>query len=98
MTKTTRYTATTPLSMIALDRRRFLYGSAGALAAGPFAGLATPAIAQGAALKIGFMLPYSGTFAKLGQYIDAGFRLYVEKNGGMLGGRKIEFVQVDDES
>lgn len=94
----TRNTVITPGSTITLDRRRFLYSSAGALAAGPFAGLATPAIAQGAALKIGFMLPYSGTFAKLGQYIDAGLRLYVDKNGGMLGGRRIEFVQVDDES
>nr|WP_245902151.1 ABC transporter substrate-binding protein [Phreatobacter oligotrophus] len=58
----------------------------------------TPAIAQGAPLKVGFMLPYSGTFAKLGKFIDDGFRLYVERQGGSLGGRRIEFVQVDDES
>ncbi len=44
------------------------------------------------------MLPYSGTFAKLGKFIDDGFRLYVEREGGSLGGRRIEFVQVDDES
>ena len=44
------------------------------------------------------MLPYTGTFAKLGKFIDDGFRLYVEQKGGKLGGREIEYVQVDDES
>jgi ABC-type branched-subunit amino acid transport system substrate-binding protein len=43
------------------------------------------------------MLPYSGTFAKLGKFNDDGFRLHVEQQGGPLGGRRIEFVQVDDE-
>jgi branched-chain amino acid transport system substrate-binding protein len=81
-----------------LNRRGFLLGSAGLLTAGSAFRFPTPAIAQGAPLKVGLMLPYSGTFAKLGKYIDDGFRLYVEQNGGSLGGRKIEFVQVDDES
>ena len=44
------------------------------------------------------MLPYTGTYAKLGKFIDDGFRLYVEQKGGKLGGREIAFVQVDDES
>jgi branched-chain amino acid transport system substrate-binding protein len=55
-------------------------------------------LAQNAPLKIGMMLPYTGTYAKLGQFIDDGFKLYVERNGGKLGGRAISFVQVDDES
>jgi branched-chain amino acid transport system substrate-binding protein len=55
-------------------------------------------LAQGAPLRVGFMLPYTGTFAKLGKFIDDGFRLYVEQKGGKLGGRQITFVQVDDES
>jgi len=79
-------------------RRRFLLGSAGLLAAGAAFRFPTPAIAQQAPLKVGFMLPYSGTFAKLGKFIDDGFRLFVEQNGGSLGGRPIQFVQVDDES
>src|SRR3954465_12797241 len=57
-----------------------------------------PALAQGAPLKVGFMLPYTGTFAKLGKFIDEAFRLKVEQQGGKLGGRQVAFVQVDDES
>jgi branched-chain amino acid transport system substrate-binding protein len=81
-----------------LDRRGFLMGSAGLVSAATALRFPTPAIAQGAAVKVGLMLPYSGTFAKLGTFIDEGFRLYVEQNGGTLGGRRIEFVQIDDES
>jgi branched-chain amino acid transport system substrate-binding protein len=49
-------------------------------------------------LKVGFMLPYTGTFAALGTAIENGFRLYADENGGKIGGREIEFVKVDDES
>ena len=49
-------------------------------------------------LKVGLMLPYTGTFAALGTAIENGFRLYVTEQGGKLGGREIEFVKVDDES
>jgi branched-chain amino acid transport system substrate-binding protein len=85
-------------SPFSTNRRSFLMGTA-ALATGATAfRFPTPAIAQGAPLKVGFMLPYSGTFAKLGKFIDDGFRLNVERQGGMLGGRRVEFVQVDDES
>ncbi|MCA4921313.1 MAG: ABC transporter substrate-binding protein, partial [Methylobacterium sp.] len=81
-----------------LNRRSLLLGTAGLVTAASAFRFPTPAIAQGAPLKVGFMLPYSGTFAKLGKFIDDGFRLYVEQQGGTLGGRRIEFVQVDDES
>jgi branched-chain amino acid transport system substrate-binding protein len=49
-------------------------------------------------LKVGLMLPATGTFAALGTAIDNGFRLHVAEQGGRLGGREIEFVRVDDES
>ena len=49
-------------------------------------------------LKIGLMLPATGTYAKLGSAIENGFRLHVAENGGKLGGRELEFVSVDDES
>ncbi len=49
-------------------------------------------------LRVGLMLPYSGTYAQLGEAIENGFRLYVEQHGGKLGGREIEYVKVDDES
>ncbi len=61
--------------------------------------LAPPAGAQaGAKLKVGLMLPYTGTYAALGTAIENGFRLYLGEQGGKLGGREIEFVKVDDES
>ena len=59
---------------------------------------ASAAQAQGAKLKVGLMLPATGTFAALGTAIENGFRLYVNEQGGKLGGREIEFVKVDDES
>ncbi len=58
-----------------------------------------PAHAQASPkLKVGLMLPYTGTFAALGNAIENGFRLYVAEQGGKLSGREIEFVKVDDES
>ncbi|MEO5882644.1 MAG: ABC transporter substrate-binding protein, partial [Caldimonas sp.] len=56
------------------------------------------ACAQGAPVKIGLMLPYSGTFAGPGNAIENGFKLYVQEQGGKLGGREIEYIKLDDES
>lgn len=59
------------------------------------------ALASGSALasvKVGFMLPYSGTYAALGQAIENGFKLYVKEQGGKLAGQELEYFQVDDES
>jgi len=60
--------------------------------------LVLPAAAQSPKLKVGFMLPYSGTYAALGDAIEKGFRLYMTEQGGRVGGREIEYVKVDDES
>ena len=49
-------------------------------------------------LKVGLMLPATGTFAVLGTAVENGFKLYVSEQGGKLGGREVEFVKVDDES
>ena len=57
-----------------------------------------PALAQQQKIKIGLMLPYTGTYAALGNAITDGFKLYVEENGGKLGGREVEYFVVDDES
>ena len=56
------------------------------------------AVAQQPRLKVGFMLPYSGTYAALGDAIEKGFRLYLTEQGGKLGGREVELSKVDDES
>jgi branched-chain amino acid transport system substrate-binding protein len=61
------------------------------------AGLAVQAAPEGK-VKIGFMLPYTGTYAALGNAITNGFKQYVAENGGKLAGREIEYYTVDDES
>ena len=77
--------------------RRVLIQTAVALALSTLTGLSAQAQAQ-PKLKVGLMLPYTGTFAALGNAIENGFRLYVTEQGGKLSGREIEFVKVDDES
>jgi branched-chain amino acid transport system substrate-binding protein len=85
---------------IRLSRRHVIKGAAAVagLAAGAGFVPARFAIAQGAPIKVGLMLPYSGTYAQLGQYITEGFKMYVDEKGGKLGGRAVEYVAVDDES
>ncbi|RTL56842.1 MAG: ABC transporter permease [Rhodocyclaceae bacterium] len=80
-------------------RRQFIKGSALTIASGAFSGL-LPRFgnAQSSKIKVGFMLPYSGTYANLGVGIENGFRLFVQEKGGKLAGREIEFIRVDDES
>jgi branched-chain amino acid transport system substrate-binding protein len=72
------------------------FGSVGA------AGLSMPFIrpswAQSGPVKFGLLLPYSGTYAPLGEAITRGLELYVKSKGGKLAGRDIAFVKVDDES
>ena len=63
------------------------------------AAVSSVALAQPAPkLKVGLMLPATGTYAALGTAIENGFKLYVKEQGGKLAGREIEFVKVDDES
>src|SRR5881394_1564288 len=54
--------------------------------------------ASTAKLKIGLLLPYSGTYAALGHNITDGMKLASSEHGGKLGGREVEWVAVDDES
>jgi len=54
--------------------------------------------ATGARLKIGLLLPYSGTYAALGHNITDGMKLAAAEHGGKLGGREVEWAAVDDES
>lgn len=79
-----------------VSRRSIVKGALGVAAA---AALPTRfAIAQGAPLKVGLMLPFSGTYAKLGENIASAVELLVAEKGGKLGGRTVEFVRLDDES
>ena len=68
-------------------------------AAAVFALCAGVAHAQNSApIKVGLMLPATGTFAALGNMIESGFKLYVQEQGGKLAGREIQYFKVDDES
>jgi branched-chain amino acid transport system substrate-binding protein len=78
--------------MLSIPSRRAL-----ALAAVAF--VTTAAHAQGQPpIRVGLMLPATGTYAALGTMIENGFKLYVQEQDGKLGGREIQYFKVDDES
>jgi branched-chain amino acid transport system substrate-binding protein len=81
-------------------RRKFLQDGAAVGGAAALTGMMPSfALAQGAGkIKIGLMLPYSGTYTQLGLAITNGFKLAVQESGGKLGGRDVEYVALDDES
>jgi branched-chain amino acid transport system substrate-binding protein len=79
-----------------INRRKFLTATAlcaaGVLLPKPFA------FAQAQKVRVGMMLPYTGTYAQLGVAITNGFKLAVAERGGKLGGRDLEIFTVDDEA
>lgn len=79
-----------------LSRRKFL-ASAGVLTAGALLPKSI-VLAQAQKIRIGIMLPYTGTYAQLGAAITNGFKLAVSERGGKLGGRELEYFTVDDEA
>ncbi len=76
------------------SRRHVLAGAGAALLAAP----PRIAIAETAKLKLGLMLPYTGTYAQLGDAITDGLKLAIAEASGRLGGREVEFSILDDES
>ena len=79
-----------------MSRRRFLT-RAGLLAAGALMSVRF-AQAQGQKIRVGLMLPYTGTYAQLGTAITNGFKLAVSERDGKLGGRELDYFTVDDEA
>jgi branched-chain amino acid transport system substrate-binding protein len=78
-----------------LNRRRFLT-QAGLLTGAAL--LPRFAVAQTAKIRVGLMLPYTGTYAQLGTAITNGFKLAISERSGKLGGRELEYFTVDDEA
>ncbi len=78
------------------SRRQFLI-TAGLLTASALLP-SPPALAQTQRIRVGLMLPYTGTYAQLGTAITNGFKLAVAERGGKLAGRELEYFSVDDES
>ncbi|QET01390.1 MULTISPECIES: ABC transporter substrate-binding protein [Cupriavidus] len=81
-----------------MHRRSLPFPALALAAALAWAPVASHAQAPAGKVKVGFMLPYTGTYAALGTAIENGFRLYVQEQGGRLGGREVEYFKVDDES
>ena len=83
-----------------MSTRRLVLSRSAALIGAASTSLLLPQIAraQSGKVRVGLMLPYTGTFAQLGVAIENGFRLAIAEQGGKLGGREIEYFKVDDES
>lgn len=87
----------TPFASSLRTGRRTLLGAAVALAAGPWAGLATAA----EPIKIGLVTALSGQSALAGEAITRGLQVAIDElnaAGGVLGGRTFELVRRDDEA
>ena len=65
-----------------------------ALAAATLA--ATSASAQD--LKVGVVLPLTGGLAPVGKQVQAGIKMYMDKNGATVAGKKIDLIIKDDAS
>ena len=83
-----------------MTTRRLVIARSAALIGAASTSLLLPEIvrAQSNKIRVGLMLPYTGTFAQLGVAIENGFRMAIAEQGGKLGGREIEYFKVDDES
>jgi len=78
--------------------RRTLLTTGSMAAAGVLAGpRVRRAHAQGAPLKVGLVLPYTGVYAVLGESITQGMELVFARENWTVAGRKIEMIKEDDE-
>ena len=78
--------------------RRTLLTSAAAAAASTLLPRRSAHATSKAKLKIGLLLPFSGTYAALGASISDGMKLAARDHQDRLGGREIEWVVNDAES
>jgi branched-chain amino acid transport system substrate-binding protein len=83
-----------------MTTRRLVLSRSAAVLGAASTGLLLPEIvrAQSNKVRIGLMLPYTGTFSPLGVAIENAFRMAIDEQGGKLAGREIEWYKVDDES
>jgi branched-chain amino acid transport system substrate-binding protein len=55
---------------------------------------ATGAVAQD--VKVGVVLPLTGGLAPVGKQVQAGIKMYMDKNGASVAGKKIDLIVKDD--
>ena len=74
-----------------MSSRRLILTRSAAMIGAASTGLLLPdtSRAQSGKVRVGFMLPYTGTFSQLGVAIENGFRMAIDEQGGKLGGRDI---------
>lgn len=53
--------------------------------------------AAAAPLRLGLLVPLSGNLGAIGPELQLGFEIYLEQQGGSLGGRPVEVVVEDSE-
>ena len=80
-----------------INRRNLLKGAAGLTAAATFFP-SMFAIGGQAKVKVGLLLPHTGTYASLGNNIKDALELRIDQAGGTLGGREVEIVSIDSEA
>src|SRR5579862_9738538 len=88
---TPTYPLEKPMHGHRMTRRAMLKATAAAVAAG----FVKPSFAA-ESMKIGLILPLTGPFASTGRQIEAACRLYMQKNGDTVAGRKIDLIVKDD--
>jgi branched-chain amino acid transport system substrate-binding protein len=66
-----------------------------ALATATLGILAAPAFAEDT-VKVGLIMPFTGPFASEGKQIGAAVKLYMQRNGNTVAGKKIEVIEKDD--
>jgi branched-chain amino acid transport system substrate-binding protein len=84
--------------MNALTRRSLLAGGSVVAAGAALAPWVRRGHAQGAPLKIGVLLPYSGVYAVLGESITQGMELVFARENWAIAGRKVELIKEDTEA
>jgi branched-chain amino acid transport system substrate-binding protein len=80
-----------------VSRRRFLATGAAGVGTASFAGCLGSLGGGADSVTVGFALPYSGTYALLGESITNGFKMRVDQLDGTLGGLEVEYTQQDTE-
>ncbi|MDF9748504.1 ABC transporter substrate-binding protein [Natrinema salsiterrestre] len=80
-----------------VSRRQYL-ASGAAVGAATALGGCVGGSGGGSGLTVGFALPFSGTYAMLGESIVNGFDMYLEQNDGEINGEEVETVERDTEA
>jgi branched-chain amino acid transport system substrate-binding protein len=80
-----------------LTRRTLLAGASATVASAAVGPWVRDSRAQGAPVKIGVVLPYTGVYAELGNSITQAMELVFARENWTVAGRKIEMIKEDDE-